>query len=73
MELVDPLRYCNEITTHFLKNIYEEDWLRKEIGDINTKNPQIAANRILDAALSKSGKKADDDMTVAVSIISKNV
>lgn len=60
------------ISNTVLKNIYEEDWIKQEIKNLNTKNPRVAASRILDAALSRCGGKAEDDMTVVVSLIRKN-
>lgn len=60
------------ISNTMLKNIYEEDWIKQEIKNIDTKNARVAASRILDTALSRCGGKAEDDMTVVVSLIRKN-
>lgn len=49
------------------------DWLEKGILEIDSVNPHIIADKILDLAISQSGGKAKDDMTVIVSHIKAEV
>ena len=50
----------------------EKDWIENELVTINSKNVQLVANKILERALLKYNGKAEDDITVAVSLIYKN-
>jgi stage II sporulation protein E len=52
--------------------IEQGDWIEDELKTINSKNAQLVANKILKRALLKYNGKAEDDMTVTVSIIYKN-
>lgn len=48
------------------------NWIEKEIENLNTHNPAVAAEKILKKAISVSGGRADDDMTVVVAVVYKN-
>lgn len=55
-----------------IENASADDcWLEKRLQSINSSNPHIVADKILELALFHSGGKAKDDMTVIVSHIQK--
>lgn len=56
-----------------IKNNGDDKWLEKELSDINNRNPQIVAAKILESALKHNNKRADDDMTVITACITKKV
>lgn len=47
----------------------KNDWIENELKALNTHNPDLVAQKILDKAIKKSGGRIDDDMTVAVAVI----
>jgi len=49
----------------------DSDWLTKRLGDMDTVNPHVLADKILDLALFYGGGKAKDDMTVIATRIWK--
>ena len=60
------------VSNTFFDNTCEKDWVEDELKNISSKNVQLVANKILKKALAKYNDKAEDDITVTVSIIYKN-
>lgn len=50
----------------------KENWVIAALKQLNSKNPQVLAEKILDRAIKKYGNHIEDDMTVLVSKIWKN-
>ncbi len=60
------------VSNTLLSDKGERDWIEDELMIISSKNVQLVANKILKRALLKYNGKAEDDMTVTVSLIYKN-
>ncbi len=60
------------VSNTLLTDSKDRDWIGDELKTISSKNVQLVANKILKRALLKYDDKAEDDMTVTVSVIYKN-
>ena len=58
------------ISNTVIKN--KNDWIEHELHSLNTHNPAVVAEKLMNKAIKTSGGRIEDDMTVAVAVIYKN-